>query len=278
MKSMVRRVSCLAAMACFAWIARAGVMIQQEGAELGGNQQKQKMTFYIQSGKLRMDMDTKDGKTTVIFDGDKQILWMLNPAEGTYRELNGQQMDQMAQQMNNAMQQMQARLGNMPPEQRKMVEDMMKQQMGRGAAAAPEITVQEKGSEKVASFDTTHYAVLSNGQLTQEVWAASPGQIHVDESEFKTFQAMAKFWEPLRRNAPAGSWSASAMQQIKGMPVKTVVYQGQRPSFEWDVVKVEQKGLDNGLFTLPAGMKKQEMMPPGMGMGMGQGMGQGMGR
>lgn len=245
-------------------MAGAGVVIQQEGIELGGSKQKQKMTLYIQAGKLRMDGEMEGKKTAVIFDGDKQVMWMLSPDEGTYRELNGPQMEQIGQEMSKAMQQMQAQLGNMPPEQRKMIEEMIKQQTG-GGGAAPQITVQEKGSEKVGSFNTTHYAVLSNGQLTQEVWAASTDEVHVDEADYKTFQAMARFWEPLQRNAPKGSWSAPAVQQIKGLPIKTVVYDGPRPGFEWDVVKVEQKSVDSNLFTLPAGLKKQQMLGPGMG-------------
>ena len=271
MKTMIRSAACLIALGCFALIARAGVMIQQEGTELGANKPKQKMTLYIESGKLRMDGEGPDSKKYgIIFDGDKQVMWMLSPDEGTYRELNGSQMEQIGQQMGQAMQQMQAQLATMPPEQRKMVEDMMKQQMaGAGAGAAPEISVIEKGSgEKVGSYSCTRYGVLSNGQLPEEIWAASADQVHLQESDFKTFQAMAKFYEPLLRNAPKGSWSPRAMQQIKGLPVKSVQYDGQRATYEWDVVKIEQKSLDGSLFTLPAGLKKADM-----GMGMGRGMG-----
>ena len=149
-----------------------------------------------------------------------------------------------------------------------MMEEMMKGRMGGGApAAAPTITVQEKGSgEKVGPYTTNRYEVLTNGQRTSELWAASNSQIHLQESDFKTFQAMAKLFEPLTRNAPKGSWSAGPMEQIKGFPVKTVTYDGQRATYEMTVVNAETQSLQGSLFTLPSGLKKQDMMGPG-GMG-----------
>lgn len=278
MKRILQGATCAIAVLSYAAIAAAGVVIQQEGGEIGSNKEKQKTTLYIQSGKLRVEGEGPDKKKfAMIFDGDKQVMWILSPDEGVYREMTASQVEQMGQQVNAAMQQMQAQLAQMPPEQRKMVEDMMKSRMG-GAAAAPQVTVEEKGSgEKIGSFTTTRYAVLSNGQLTQDVWAASNDQVHLQEADYKTFQAMAKFYEPLLRNAPKSSWSTPPMQQIKGMPVRTISYDNGRPSYQMDVLKVEEKSLENGLFTLPAGLKKEEMMPPGMGQG-GMGPGRRMGR
>ncbi|MBI2816111.1 MAG: DUF4412 domain-containing protein [Acidobacteria bacterium] len=272
MKRILQSVTCLIALFSYAaTIALAGVVIQQEGGEVGGGKPKQKTTVYIQAGKMRVEGEAPDAKKfAMIFDDSKQVMWMLSPDEGVYRELTASQVQQMGQQMNAAMQQMQAQLAGLPPDQRKMVEDMMKGKMG-GANVPPQITVQEKGSgEKIGSFTTTRYAVLANGQLSEDIWAASLDQLHLQDADFKTFQAMAKFYEPLARNAPKGSWSAPTMQQIKGMPVRTVTYDGGRPAHQWDVLAVQEKSLDNGLFTLPAGLKKQEMMP---GMGAGRGMG-----
>src|SRR4029077_7805491 len=130
------------------------------------------------------------------------------------------------------------------------MEAMMKGRMG-GGGAPPTITVQEKGSgEKIGPYSTIHYDVLTNGQRTSEIWAASRSDMHLQESDFKTFQGMEKFYEPLTRNAPKGSWSTSAMQQIQGFPVKSVIYDGQRPAFEWTVTGAEQKSLEGSLFTL----------------------------
>jgi hypothetical protein len=270
----ILRVSLLALFSISALSAFAGIVIRNEGKSLGGDKQPQNMTLSIDAGKLRMESDNaKQGKMMAIFDGDKQVMWMIDSEHGTYREMTAEQVQQMGDQMAGMMAQMQERMAQMPPEQRKMMEDMMKQRMGGmpGGGAAPSVTIEEKGSgEKVSDYTCIHYAVMVNGQMTQEIWAAPRDQVKFSESDLKTFQDMAKFFEPLARNAPAGAWRPMKQDQIKGLPVRTIVYEGGKPSFEWNLVSVEQKSLDGNLFAVPAGLKKEEMMPPGMGGSMGR--------
>ena len=271
MKTKLRQAVYLIGIGYLALTAQAGVVIQQEGGEMGSPNKRQKVTLYLDAGKIRLEGENPDGKKFImIFDQDKQVVWNINLDDHSYMEMTQAQVEGMAQQMGDVMKQMQDRMAQMPPEQRKMMEDMMKQRMGGmsgGAAAAPTITVQEKGSgEKVGPYTTTHYEILTNGQRSSEVWAAPRNSIHLEEADFNTFKAMAKFYEPLSRNAPKGSFSMSAMQQIQGFPVRTVSYDGQRPAFEWTVINAEQRSLEGSLFTLPPGLKKNEMMGPrGMG-------------
>ena len=254
--------------------ARAGVAIQMEGGEIGPNKPKSKMTIYLDAGKLRVETQDAENKGVMIFDAGKQVMWMINSNDNTYREMDKAQIDAMGQQMSKAMEQMQAQMANMPPQQRAMMEEMMKKNMGGmmgGASAKPTISLKELGSEKVRSYDTTHYEMLTNGERTQEIWAAPYDQAKLSPADFKTFQDMSKFFEGITRNVPRGSYSFSAMEQLKGFPVKTVQYSGGKPSHEWEMVSVDQKSIDGSLFTLPAGAKKMEM--PGMGGPMGGGMG-----
>ncbi|SRR5579885_179572 len=275
MKNFASNMVCLIVIACAALIAQAGTVIQQEGGDPNTATDKRTVTLYIDSGKLRMEQqDGQAKKFVAIFDDSRQVMWVIDGEHNTYMEMTAAQVNGMANQMNAMKQQMQAQLEQMPPQQRKMMEDMMKQRMGAMGQNAPAtVTVNEKGSEKVGQFSTTKYEVLKNGDHTSDLWAASPDQVHLGASDIATFKALAKFYEPLTRNAPKGSWSATQMMdQIKGFPVKTVDYQDQKPTFQWVVTKAEQKSIDGSLFTLPSGLTKQEMPGPGaMGGGMGQG-------
>ena len=42
--------------------------------------------------------------------------------------------------------------------------------------------------------------------------------------------------------------------------MRTVTYDGDKPTFETTVLSVEQKAIDGGLFALPSGLRKQDMM------------------
>lgn len=259
----IRTMVSLIALACFPLLA-FGVVIQQEHGEFG-SKQKQKTTLYAENGKIRMESDDqRGGKTIMIFDGDKQVMWMIQPAEGTYTEMTAADVANMSQMASQASQRMEEAMKNMTPEQRAMMESAMK---GRGGAMGgappppPTITFQAKGgSDKFGSFTCSKYDELSNGKRTAEICAASLEQVHLKPADVKSFEAMAKFFEPMRRMSPRGGYSAPRIEQLHGFPVHSVSYDGDKPTYETTVLSVDQKSVDASMFTLPAGLKKMDMM------------------
>ena len=248
---------------CVAWQAQAGVVIQQVERAIGNNQSRQTVTISMDAGKLRVEGENPgSGKYLLIFDNAKQVMWMADLAKGSYMEITKAQVEAMANQMGQMMQQMQQAMANVPPEQRAMMEQMMKGRMG-GMAAPPQITVRDKGaSDTVGQFSCKRWEILSNGQVSSEVCAADPSQLKLDASAFETFKALAEFYEPLRRMAPqgGGGWTApNAMDQINGFPVQTISYEGGKPASEWVLQTVEERAIDAAQFTLPPGLKKTEM-------------------
>src|SRR4051812_4381 len=129
MKTIFRKTAYWGVIVCCSLVARAGTVIQQEGGEIGSSKPKSKVTLYLDAGKMRFetqDPDNKGEKSVVIFDAGKQVMWMINPTDNSYREMDKAQMDAMGAQMSKAMEQMQAQMANMPPQQRAMMEEMMK--------------------------------------------------------------------------------------------------------------------------------------------------------
>ena len=128
--------------------------------------------------------------------------------------------------------------------------------MGAGGAP-PTITFQAKGgTNKVGSFTCSKYDELSNGKRTAELCAAAFDQLHLTEADLKSFQSMAKFMEPMARMNPRGM-SAMPTEQIHGFPVRTVMYDADKPTYEDTVLSVEQQSVEAGMFTLPAGLTKR---------------------
>jgi hypothetical protein len=278
MKTLLRNAILLAAFGCFSLQAFAGVVIKREGGEPGGPE-KQKSTLYVEGGKIRMEMESERGKTIMIFDGDKQVLWMIQ-ADHTYMEMTAETVQRMSQmqsqmagqgnpQMEQAMKAMQEKMANMTPEQRAMVEQAMKGRggaMGGGSASAPPtITYEAKGgSDKIGQFTCTKYDQLSNGKRTAEMCAAPFSQLHLNEGDMRAFHSMAKFMEPMRRMNPRGA-SAAPTEEIHGFPVHTVVFTGEKPIYEETVLSVEQRSVEASMFVLPAGLTKRDF--PGFGGG-----------
>ena len=259
MKSTLQGLGCLIALACSALAVDAGVALQMEERKSEGGATGQQVNMYIDAGKLRIDSgEGTSKKSTMIFDQAKQVMWMIDHSRGSYMEMTAADVQQVKQQLDGAMKQMEAQLANMPPEQRQMIEKMMKQKMGMGRIPSITVRVKSRG-EKVGSYVCTLYEVLSDGRRIHEVWVAPSGQGLLKEAELQTFRAMAEFFEPLRQGARQSGWGLSGTEQMEGFPVRWLEYKGDRVVSEWETTKAERKALESSLFTLPPGLKKQKM-------------------
>lgn len=244
---------CLAGLA-----ATAGVVIEQEQSEPGSDTPAWRTTYFLDAGKLRIEAKSAEGEETLtIFDEARQVVWMIDRLAGTYVELTPAQVHEMQQRLEQARKEMEAELARMPPDKRQAIEEMMKGQTGGGAA----ITVREAGrGEKVGSYLCVRYELLTQGQRAGEVWAAPFEQLQIRDPEAKTFQALARFLEPLGQGLPGGGRMPGG-SQVQGFPVRSVTYDGERVVAEEKLVKAERRTLDPGLFTLPAGLQKTEFGP-----------------
>ena len=259
MKNLLRTAAFLAACGCFSMLASAGVVITSETSQIGG-QKKQKSTIYVQDGKIRMEIEGL-AHIIMIFDSAKQVVWTLSPERGTYMEMNanapGTSMsDARQQQLDSAMKKMQDQMASMPPEQRAQMEKMMKSMTAPPAAATP-LTYRSLGTtEKVGPFTCSKYEALRDGKRVAEHCTASFDQLHLTAEDTKAFEEMGKFM----KSRMGGRASASpVVEEMKGFPVHSVTYAGDKPDFESTVTSAEHKSVDSSLFTVPSGLKKQDM-------------------
>ena len=114
---------------------------------------------FVDSDRVRIETEGEFGRSVMIFRGDKQTMWIVAPDRRSYQELTKEQVDRFGEQMGGRMaemrQQMQEQLKNMPPERRKMVEQMMKSRMGGMLMAA-------------APTSKTEYSLVASGQQVNQ--------------------------------------------------------------------------------------------------------------
>src|SRR5581483_11816976 len=98
--------------------------------------------------------------------------------------------DQMAAKLADARKQMQAAMANMPPERRAMMEKMMGQLGGAGAAAADEgskRSLKNTGrTETVANIKCTVWEATVGKDKVEELCAAAPGSVPGGDEMMKT--------------------------------------------------------------------------------------------
>jgi len=246
----------------------AGVRIQTENTDLAT---KKVTTDTILLDANRMRLDSDDGRSMMFLtDGGRNRMVILDKARNTYQEIDEQTMNQMGQQMSAAMAQMQAQMKNMTPEQRKMVEQMMKGKMPQAAAQAPRTVYTAKGSGTVNAFTCTKYEGVRGAEKVSEVCAASPSQVRITPGDYQVFEKMRQFTaglqdalknSPFAANVQSGSVTESG---IEGFPVQSVSFRNGQAATRAELKSVTNASFSDADFSLGSA-RKVDM--PGMSGG-----------
>ncbi|MFQ5817906.1 MAG: DUF4412 domain-containing protein [Terriglobia bacterium] len=251
---------CLTAAPLPAW---AGVVIEQEAknTETG---EVVRMVSYVEPGRLRMEAQGSAGTLITIFRADRQVVWTIQPAEKSYQEITQADVDRMAGQLAEMRKRQEAMLKDLPPEQRAMVEQMMKQQMG--GTRPLDVRVNRLGAESVGKFTTTKYEILTDGERTAELWATPLAQVELQPAEYETFLQFTRFFKKLSQAAARQMASTQVLarhpEAIEGFPVRVLSYEEGELVSEQQLVRVERQPLAEDKFQLPPGLRKVQMPGP----------------
>lgn len=248
----------------------AGVVLEMITRDTSGTK-TETSTIYAESGKARLDNlgGNSNSETTMIFR-DEQML-MLNHQEKTYVVIDEAMFNQMNAQMSDVMKQMEAQLANVPPEQRAMMEQMMKGHMKTLAPAQQQVAplrIDAVGSGSWNSYSCTLYAVHNENEKVQEICAASMDQIEGSDEVVGAFSKMAEFMNKLMASVP-GAYAAGMagnptemMDRIDGFPVHTRHFVNGQLRQEVSLESATAQELDPVLFSPPGDYKRTELMQP----------------
>jgi hypothetical protein len=244
-------------------LAADGVLIVQQ-ATSGGKS----TTNQVQMEKTRMRADVTGAmgeKMATIFDGGKQILWVVNYDRKSYMEMTKADVDRTAGQLNAAMSQMQEQMKNMPPAQRAQIEAMMRGR-GIGPAAANRAHPQYRktGSDMVGRWSCDKYEGFQDEQKVSELCTVDPKVLNLTPADLEITRQLASFFETLMpQNAAALFRIGSDDQGFSGVPVRSVTTNGgQQTTIE--LKDVTRQNFADSTFALPEGFQKQQM-PGGPG-------------
>ena len=248
----------------------AGVKIVSENTDLA-TKKVSTDTILLDANRLRTESD--DGRIVMFLtDGGRNRMVLLDKAKHQYQEIDDQMMQQMAQQMSGAMAQMEAAMKNVPPEQRAMMEKMMKGKMPQAAAAAPTTVYTAKGSGSVNGFSCTKYEGVRSGEKEAEVCAAVEAQLKLTASDLQIFEKMKQFSasvtsalanSPVRVSVPAGSLEAG----YEGFPIQRVEFDKGQATRRSELKSITRANFSDADFSLGDAKKVEIPMPGAPGKG-----------
>lgn len=221
---------------------------------------------------VRTEVQANGEANAFVFDGPADVLRMINLSRKSYVEMSRADMQRMQQQVSGMLAKMEAQLKNLPPERRKMFEDMMK---GRGGlpgtptpAAPPRITFKAAGTDKVGQWSCTKYDGYSGAEKVTELCTVQPSAIGLNDADFEAVKQLAEF---VKTMTPAAvdqfTLNATVAEQgFAGVPIRRVSLRNGQPTDSTELVEVKREAIPASAWAVPAGFKREQMG----GLGRGQ--------
>jgi len=252
--------------------AFAGVIVTSSHTDMASHQTNP-ATAYVEGD--RMKVVTPD--TTVIFRGDQNRVWVIDPAKRTYMEFTqetvrayGSQITGAQAQFSAAQAQLQAQLAQLPPDQRARVEAQLGARGlgappgGSAGRGAPPVTYVKAGQSKaIGRWRCDVYAKTVGGQKEEDVCIAPIATAGLTPADFRAMNSFAEFMAPLA-SAPMVPhndymhWNdMNKAIGFQGVPLDTMMYSNGRPNMQETVKTIERAPIPGNTFDLPSGLTKQ---------------------
>jgi hypothetical protein len=179
-------------------------------------------------------------------------------------------MDRISTKMNSAVQEMQKMLEDMPPEQRAMAEQMMKQHLPAPAAEPESLTVRKTGdTDTINGFDCEYYEVERSGVKVRDLCMTGWDDIEGGREAADSMIAMAGFFEKMAEQFASGSGMDvmgeqrdlfQHMRELDGYPVLSREFDDEgRLESESRLKSARSSDIDAALFDPPQGYRQRDL-------------------
>jgi len=215
----------------------------------------------ISEGKIR-SQDSEDENTYVIFDAQSDKFTVVNGKDRTYMVFGQDEIAQLADMGNQVMKQMEQQLSQLPAAQREQMKQMMSSMPGMDALKKPEPRRYERGEKReVAGYDCVLTRIYSGDKKTSELCIASPGELDISRSDFKTLQAFQEFARDLANNVAMlgdGSMDFGVPEQ-EGIPIQYVRYTSVAGTIKGQMKSVNDNNIAASRFEIPKNYKREKL-------------------
>jgi hypothetical protein len=212
-------------------------------------------TLATEGNKLRIERGG-ERQQIMVWDGDAQKLYQLDPGARTYAEMTDDDARRIAEQLQQA-------LAKLPPEERARIEEGLKRNTGASRRAA---TYEPTGARQtVAGFACQEYRVLREGKVQEEGCFIPWGAGAVTKQDLVPLVSFGKFMERFLSHAYGGAAAggglriAEELDRAPGFPalVKHVDPEG-KPAGEERLTRLERTAVPAAQFAVPSGYRKTE--------------------
>ena len=277
--------------------AAGGVVYQIETTDhVGSQKQVQTNDVSIQGTNMRMQILSRMGESEgdLVWRGDKRQMIVINHQDKSYMVIDKETiesmlasmpggaaegsdptMDMMQAQMQEAMKKMEKEMAGLDPQQRAMVEKMLKGTMESTAASKAEASAEFRSTGDKATMEgypCVRYDVMKGDTKVRELWVTDWSRIEGGQEAWTVLQDMAGFHAEIMEmmNKAAGPAAAflkmddstfADFTKVDGFPVVTKDFEGEGLERESVLKSVTERDLDPDAFEPPKGYRLRTMGP-----------------
>ena len=232
--------------------ASAGVVIT--GTYTGSKSPKSRtVEFRIQDGHGKI---TSDQGEPIYYDHTKRTAYLVDKAKGAVIPMDEEGAKAMSLRLAEAQKKIEEQMKTMPPEQRAMVEKMLKEQGGGlppPGQRAP-LKFAKSGGGKVGSWPCDTYSATADGR-TVEVCTAEPATIGLAAEDQAVFEGFLDLSEKMAGESATGLGSG-ANRGFPGLPLERSESRDGKVTDRFAIDAIKQEKLSTADLTVPAGLKQ----------------------
>ena len=233
---------------------------------------KSSNTMEIKNGKIRFTPPDQD-KNFSQYDSKTGELTHIDVAQKKYLSMSEKDIEKQANQAKKQMdvmrERMMEKMKDMPPEQKKQVEQMMNNHLSRAAAEQnPAKAEQKKTSrtETITGIECTVHESYINGIKNSELCIAAPDKIGLNSQDAETLMAMQEFMKRMQKVAQTMMGSSETGTDIQGIPLHTKLFAPNGDiKLETRLTSISKATINSEKVSIPAGFTAMQMpVMPGM--------------
>lgn len=216
----------------------------------------------VEPDRLSVEIPGEPGRR-IVFRGDRDLLWIVDADKKSYTEITKLQAQQIGARIAELRPQLEERLKNLPPEQRAMAEEAMKQFLpsATGAAGPPHSYRKTGQTAVINGWSCTRYDRMQGEKKDAELWMTDWKNLGITPADFRSVDEMAEFAKelagPFLKQFGAGFLhSEHEAGAPPGFPVRTV-RNGPDGTTTEELKKVLRQQNPAAAFEVPAGFEKE---------------------
>jgi hypothetical protein len=252
-----------------AWTAHAsaGVVLETVERDPAAGTTNGTNVMRADDGRLRIDR-YEEGKLVAVMIFKDDALHALDPADKTYAVLDRATIEKVAGVVNPALKEMQEQLAKMSPEQRAMVEQMMKGSLpsglGEGRKKVRTVVATER-SDRVAGLACTVYEIREDSELVREACVAPVQTVPGGPDFYAVLSRMGALMQemldaidaPWLKDSVDDQWAL--VEELNGVPIRGREFKEGKPVLEVELERIAEEKAPAGSFEIPADYARRDL-------------------